>query len=97
MCRGLPQDTPEVDNQQAAELYRALAALDLVRRSPQPHVQLVLDNMGAIAQILWGRAKSSLCPQHRILRRLAHNTCHSRCRQVSQKFSAGVGRCQAVG
>ena len=51
-----------VDNQQAAELYGALAALDLVRRSPQPRVQLVLDNMGAIAQILWGRARSNLCP-----------------------------------
>ena len=46
-----------VDNQQAAKLYGALAALDLVRRSPQPHVQLVLDNMGAIARILWGQAR----------------------------------------
>ena len=43
-----------VDSEQAAELYGALAALDLVRWSPQPHVQLVLDDMGAIAWILWG-------------------------------------------
>ena len=51
-----------VDNQQATELYGALVALDLVRHYPQPHVQLVLDNMGAIAQIMWGRTKSTLCP-----------------------------------
>ena len=34
--------------------------------------KLVLDNIRAIAQINCGRAKSHLCPQHRILQRLAH-------------------------
>ena len=59
-----------VDTQQAAELYGALAALD--RFASYPHLQLVLDNMGAISRLLWGRAKTRLSPQHRILRRLSH-------------------------
>ena len=61
-----------VDNQQSAELFGALAALDLVRGIDQPHVELILDNMGAIGQLVWGRAHADLYPQQRILRRLAH-------------------------
>ena len=31
-----------------------------------------MDNVGAIAQVLWGRASTLLVAQQRILRRLAH-------------------------
>ena len=40
--------------------------------SAPKHLQLVLDNMGALAQLIWGRAKAHLSPQHRILRRLGN-------------------------
>ena len=61
-----------VDTQQSAELYGALVAIDEFRFHSSPHIQLVLDNMAAISQPVWGRAHSHLHSQHRILRRLAH-------------------------
>ena len=60
-----------MDHQQAVELHGTLAALDLVRRSPQPHAKLILHNMEAMAYILCIRRKFNLRPQQKILRRLA--------------------------
>ena len=61
-----------MDIQQAAELYSALVALDELCLSESKHLQRVLDNMDALAQLIWGRAKAHLSPQHRILWRLGH-------------------------
>ena len=63
---------PWVATQQSAELYGVVCALDMARSVGCRHVDLVMDNVGAIAQVLWGRASTLLVAQQRILRRLAH-------------------------
>ena len=66
------QCPPWVDTQRSAELYVVVCALDVARSAGCRHVDLVMDNVGAIAQVLWGRAPTLLVAQQRILRRLAH-------------------------
>ena len=61
-----------VSSQQSAELFGVVCAPDVVRSSGCRHVDLVTDNVGAIAQILWGRASTLLVPRQRILCRVAH-------------------------
>ena len=56
---------------QSSEFFGALSALDLVRTSGCRHVDLVMDNVGAIAQVLWGRASNLLVAQQCILCRVA--------------------------
>ena len=46
--------------------------MDIVRKSGHGHIDLVLDNVGAIAQVLWGWASTLLVAEQRILRRVAH-------------------------
>ena len=62
---------PWVGSQQSAELFGVVCALDVARISGCRHVDLVTDNVGAIVQILWGRASTLLVAQQRILRRVA--------------------------
>ena len=49
-----------ISSQQSAELFGVLCALDVARSSGCRHVDLVMDNVGAMAQILWGRASTLL-------------------------------------
>ena len=49
-----------VSSQQSTELFGVLCALDVAQSSGCKHVDLVMDNVGAIAQILWGRASTLL-------------------------------------
>ena len=55
---------------QSAELYSALVSVDEITHAMGKHIQLVMDNMGAIAQL--NRAKAHLVEYHRSIRRLAH-------------------------
>ena len=61
-----------ITSQPSAELFGVLCALDVARSSGYKHVDLVMDNVGAIAQILWVHASTLLVAQQRILRRVAH-------------------------
>ena len=63
---------PWISSQQSAELYGVVCALDVAWSAGCRHVDLVMDNVGAIAQVLWGRASTLLVAQQRILRRVAH-------------------------
>ena len=49
-----------VGSQQSAGLLGVVCGLDVARSSGFRHVDLVMDNLGAIAQILWGRASTLL-------------------------------------
>ena len=54
-----------------------LSSHQSARSSGCRHVDLVMDNVGAIAQVLWGRASTLLVAQQRILRRVVHRLrCH---------------------
>ena len=55
-----------VSSEQLAELFGVVCALNVARSSGCRHVDLVMDNVGAIARILWGRA-STLMVAHRIV------------------------------
>ena len=57
-----------------------MRALDVARSSGYRHVDLLMDNVGAIAHILWGRTSTLLVAQERILRRVADRVC---CQGVS--------------
>ena len=61
-----------VTTQQAAELWGTLVALDDAHARRARRLVLVGDNMGALAQLLWGRAGAGRVQQQRILRRIAH-------------------------
>ena len=61
-----------VTTQQAAELWGTLVALDDAQARRARRLVLVGDNMGALAQLLWGRAGAGKVQQQRILRRIAH-------------------------
>ena len=63
---------PWVSSQQSAELCGVVCALDVARSAGCRHVDLVMDNVGAIAEVLWGRASTLLVVHQRILRRVAH-------------------------
>ena len=63
---------PWVATQQSAEFYGVVCALDVARSAGCRHMDLVMDNVGAIAQVLWGRASTLLVAQQRLLRPLAH-------------------------
>ena len=56
--------------QQAAEHFGALVALSQAHK--HGFKSLNMDNIGAICQLLYGRASTHLVAQHRILRRFAH-------------------------
>ena len=58
--------------QQVAELWGIIGPLDVARQRHCSHVQLIQDNMGGMAQILWGRAGAHFVQQQRTLRRLLH-------------------------
>ena len=49
-----------VTNQQSAELWGVVVALDEVQALHAPTVRLFMDNAGALAMILWGRVRSGL-------------------------------------
>ena len=61
-----------VDTWQSAKLYRALCAMKLGRRPGHRHIDLVLDNVGAAAQVLWGRASTRLVAQQHIVRHVSY-------------------------
>ena len=61
-----------VTTQQAAELWGTLVALDDAQARRARRLVLVGDNMGALAQLLSGRAGAGKVQQQRILRRIAH-------------------------
>ena len=61
-----------VTTQQAAELWGTLVALDDAHAQRARRLVLVGDNMGALVQLLWGRAGAGRVQQQRILRRIAH-------------------------
>ena len=69
-----------ISSQQSAELFGVLCVLDVARSSGCRHVDLVMDNVGVITQVLWGRASTLLVAQQRILRHVAHRL---RCQGVS--------------
>ena len=51
---------PWVATEQSAELYGVVCALDVAWSAWCRHMDLVMDNVGAIAQVLWGRASTQL-------------------------------------
>ena len=61
-----------VNTQQAAELFRVPCALDGAWSFGSRHVDLVMDNVGTIAQVMWGRPSTLLVAQQRILCRVVH-------------------------
>ena len=63
---------PWVASQQAAELFAAYRALTLIAFRHSPPCHLYLDNHAAIFSLLRGRARTTLLPQNRILRRISH-------------------------
>ena len=58
--RAIRRCPPWVFTQQSAELYGVVCALDVAGSAGCRHVDLVTDNVGAIAQVLWGRASTLL-------------------------------------
>ena len=52
-----------VTSQQSAELWGIMVALDEARALRAPAVRVFMANTGALAMILWGRAKSGLPEQ----------------------------------
>ena len=61
-----------ISSQQSAKLFGVLCALDFARSSRCKHVDVVMENVDAIALILWGRASTLIVAQQRILQRVAH-------------------------
>ena len=55
-----------------AELWGALVGIDEAHVCGSQRLVLVGENMGALAQLLWGRASASRPQQQRILRRVTH-------------------------
>ena len=63
---------PWITNQQSAELWGTIVALDQAISCGARQLLLIGDNAGAIAQLPWGRASPTKPQQQRILRRVAH-------------------------
>lgn len=63
---------PWVLTQQTAELFAAFKALSLAAYRRDLSIHLFLDNHAAIFSLLRGKARSSLAPQNRLLRRVCY-------------------------
>ena len=61
-----------VTSQRSAKQWGVVVAMDEMRRLRTPTAHLYMDNAGALAMIMWGRARAGLPEQRHILKHMMH-------------------------